>query len=88
MTRHVRTESLAEADIPQVYLSLYQTFSHHRAIFVRGQLDPPAIEKAFSSRCNRSMGVFRFTARSGSRRPYRPRFPRGDSRWRWSSSSP
>ena len=45
MTRHLRTESLAEADVPQVYLSLYQTFSHHLAIFVRGQLDPPAIEK-------------------------------------------
>ena len=41
----MRTESLAEADVPQVYLSLYQTFSHHLAIFVRGQLDPPAIEK-------------------------------------------
>jgi predicted permease len=42
---NVRTESLAEADVPQIYVSLYQTFSHHLAIFVRGQLDPTAIAK-------------------------------------------
>src|SRR5262249_43930105 len=41
----VRTESLAEADVPQIYLSLYQTFSHHLAIFVRGQLNPAVIAK-------------------------------------------
>jgi predicted permease len=39
----VRTESLAEADVPQIYVSLYQTFSHHLAIFVRGQLNARAI---------------------------------------------
>jgi len=40
-----RTESLAEARVPQIYLSLYQTPTHHMAIFLRGQLDPGAIEK-------------------------------------------
>jgi putative ABC transport system permease protein len=42
---NVRSESLAEADVPQVYVSLYQTFSHHLAIFVRGKLDLAAIGK-------------------------------------------
>lgn len=42
---NVRTESLADANVPQIYLSLYQTFSHHLAIFVRGKLDLAAIAK-------------------------------------------
>jgi len=40
-----RTGSLAETDSPQVYVSLYQTWSHHLAIFLRGQFDPTAISK-------------------------------------------
>src|SRR5262249_5022350 len=40
-----RTGSLAETVSPQVYLSLYQTWSHHLAIFLRGQFDPSAISK-------------------------------------------
>jgi predicted permease len=40
---NARTESLAEADVPQVYLSLYQSESHHLAIFLRGHLDTGAI---------------------------------------------
>jgi len=40
-----RTGSLAETDSPQVYVSLSQTWSHHLAIFLRGQLDPSAISK-------------------------------------------
>ena len=35
-----RTESLAEASGPQVYLSLYQQQPKDLAIFLRGQLDP------------------------------------------------
>ena len=42
---NVRTESLADADVPQIYRSLYQDFSHHLAVFVRGRLDPAAIAK-------------------------------------------
>ena len=42
---NARTESLADADVPQIYVSLYQTFSHHLAIFARGTLDLAAIEK-------------------------------------------
>jgi predicted permease len=38
-----RTESLAEASVPQIYLSLYQTTAKDLAIFLRGQLDPGAI---------------------------------------------
>ena len=38
-----RTESLADAGIPQVYLSLYQRRAKDLAIFLRGQLDPAAI---------------------------------------------
>jgi putative ABC transport system permease protein len=41
----VRTESLAEADVPQIYVSMYQSFSHHLAIFLRGRLDAAAIDK-------------------------------------------
>jgi predicted permease len=38
-----RTESLADAAIPQIYRSLYQRPSKELAIFLRGQLDPSAI---------------------------------------------
>jgi putative ABC transport system permease protein len=42
---NARTESLAEAKVPQVYLSLYQAPTHHMAIFLRGHLDPVMIAK-------------------------------------------
>jgi putative ABC transport system permease protein len=38
-----RTESLADAGVPQMYLSMYQRHSNDLAIFLRGQLDPAAI---------------------------------------------
>jgi predicted permease len=38
-----RTETLADAAIPQIYLSSYQRTSKDLAIFLRGQLDPGAI---------------------------------------------
>jgi predicted permease len=38
-----RTESLADAAIPQIYLSSYQQTSKDLAIFLRGQLDPSGI---------------------------------------------
>jgi predicted permease len=38
-----RTESLADAVIPQIYRSLYQRPSKDLAIFLRGQLDPSTI---------------------------------------------
>ena len=37
------TESLADASIPQIYLSVYQRHSNDVTIFLRGQLDPAAI---------------------------------------------
>jgi predicted permease len=38
-----RTESLAEAGVPQIYLSLYQRTPKELAIFLRGELDASAI---------------------------------------------
>jgi predicted permease len=38
-----RTESLADAGTPQIYLSVYQHRAKDLAIFLRGQLDPGAI---------------------------------------------
>jgi putative ABC transport system permease protein len=38
-----RTESLADAAIPQIYRSVYQRTAKDLAIFLRGQLDPSAI---------------------------------------------
>jgi putative ABC transport system permease protein len=38
-----RTESLAEAAIPQIYRSVYQHPAKDLAIFLRGQIDPAAI---------------------------------------------
>jgi putative ABC transport system permease protein len=38
-----RTESLEEAKVPEVFLSLYQKRDHHLAIFLRGHLDTGAI---------------------------------------------
>jgi predicted permease len=40
---NARTESLAESNVPEVYLNLYQTGAKHLAIFLRGHLDPAAI---------------------------------------------
>ena len=39
-----RTESLADAAIPLIYRSVYQRASKDLAIFLRGQLDPSAID--------------------------------------------
>ena len=39
-----RTESLAEGAIPQIYRSVYQRTAKDLAIFLRGQLDPSAID--------------------------------------------
>jgi predicted permease len=38
-----RTESLSDAGIPQIYLSVYQRTAKDLAIFLKGQLDPAAI---------------------------------------------
>jgi predicted permease len=38
-----RTESLADAGTPQIYLSVYQRKAKDLAIFLRGQIDPAAI---------------------------------------------
>lgn len=40
---NVRSDSLADANVPQIYLSLYQTGSKHLAIFLRGHLDTATI---------------------------------------------
>jgi putative ABC transport system permease protein len=40
---NARTESLARADVPQIYLDLYQTGAKRLAIFVRGRLNGSAI---------------------------------------------
>jgi predicted permease len=46
---NARTESLAEADVPQIYLSLYQSASRRLAIFLRGHLDAAAIPTQVSA---------------------------------------
>jgi putative ABC transport system permease protein len=38
-----RTETLEQADVPQVYRSMYQRRDKELAVFLRGQLDPAAI---------------------------------------------
>lgn len=38
-----RTDSLAQARVPLIYLDLYQTGEHHLAVFLRGHLDAAAI---------------------------------------------
>jgi len=38
-----RTESLAEASVPQIYLDVYQTTARDLVVFLRGQLDTGAI---------------------------------------------
>ncbi len=40
---NARTESLAQADVPQLYLNLYQTGAKHLAIFLRGHLNTAGI---------------------------------------------
>ena len=43
---NARTESLAQADVPQIYLNLYQNGAHRLAIVMRGHLDAAAIPAA------------------------------------------
>jgi predicted permease len=43
MIANARTESLAEASVPQIYLTVYQTGAKHLAILLRGHLDTAAI---------------------------------------------
>ena len=45
---NARTESLAQGNVPQVYLSLFQGGSHHLAILLRGRLDGAAIPRTVS----------------------------------------
>ena len=40
---NARTQSLADTELPQLYLSLYQEQAKHLAIFLRGNLDAAAI---------------------------------------------
>jgi putative ABC transport system permease protein len=40
---NARTESLAQADVPQLYLNLYQSGAKHLAIFLRGHFNTAAI---------------------------------------------
>ena len=40
---NARTESLAQSDVPQLYLNLYQTGAKHLAILLRGHLNTAAI---------------------------------------------
>jgi putative ABC transport system permease protein len=40
---NARTRSLAETEVPELYLSLYQEDAKHLAIFLRGNLDPATI---------------------------------------------
>lgn len=40
---NARTESLAQEEVPQVYLDLYQTKAKHLAILLRGRLDTAAV---------------------------------------------
>ena len=40
---NARTESLAQSDVPQLYLSLYQEDAKHLAILLRGHLNIPVI---------------------------------------------
>jgi predicted permease len=53
MIANARTESLAEATVPQIYLDLYQTGAKHLAILLRGHLDagaiPPEVRKQVQS---------------------------------------
>jgi predicted permease len=43
---NARTQSLAQADAPQLYLNLYQDDAKHLTIFLRGHLDAAAIPDA------------------------------------------
>src|SRR4029077_6416068 len=40
---NARTQSLAQTDVPQLYLDVYQNAAKHLAIFLRGHFDTPAI---------------------------------------------
>jgi len=43
VTANARTESLSQAEVPQIYLSLYQSASRRLTIFLRGHMDAATI---------------------------------------------
>ena len=45
---NARTESLAEAEVPKIYLDLYQARERRLAIFLRGHFDPAALPRQVS----------------------------------------
>jgi len=83
-----RTESLANASVPLIYLSLYQETPKELAIFLRGDLNASAIPKealAIRKRCRRWCSQWirncLFTERRRWTMRCRRRWSRDDSRW-------
>src|SRR5579859_5223522 len=78
-----RTESLAEAAIPQIYRSVYQRPVKGLVIFLRGQLDPSAIlseERSQIQSIDPGLPVFHADSLNDM---LPPRFPSANSRWKW-----
>ncbi len=78
-----RTESLADAATPQIYRSVYQHPAKSLAIFLRGQLDPSAILSQERTQVQAVDPDFPSSVRRRWRTCSPPRFPSGDSRWKW-----
>jgi len=78
-----RTESLADAGIPQIYLDIYQRPAKFLAFYLRGQVDPAAISAQVRTKSSPSMRSFP----SSARRPWTTfsplRFLCGGSPWKW-----
>jgi hypothetical protein len=70
-----RTESLADAAIPQIYRSVYQHPAKSLAIFLRGQLDPSAILGQERSQVQLSIRNFPSSMRRRWMTCSPPRFP-------------
>ena len=53
-----RTESLEEADVPQIYKCLFQRTDDELVLFLRGRLDPAEFQKKCAWRCSPSTPSF------------------------------
>jgi predicted permease len=85
---NARTESLADAGIPQIFLNVYQRRAKDLVIFLRGPLTPAPFPGRCVKRSSRSM----LNCRSSTRRPWTRcspgRFRCGGFRWKWLRCSP
>jgi len=79
---NARTESLAQAGVPKIYLDLYQTGGNDWRYFCADISTPLRFQRKCASKCSPSIRRFPFPTGRRSSKPYLRLSRRGDSRWK------